>query len=104
MMTIVATQVFQPTASPASTHPSNTATTGFTYAYVETRDGEATVRSHVKTVNAMIDPKTMRYASARTDRRLKAATCMVSPLANAATSKSTPPATICIAAVSIVDE
>src|SRR5215475_1016274 len=59
-MMAVAITVCAPIVSEASNHPRKTATTGFTYAYVDTRDGDATVSSQVKAVNAMIEPNTVR--------------------------------------------
>src|SRR5690606_32228913 len=46
--------------SRANAQPSSTATTGLTYAYVETRAGVLTPRSHVYAVNPTSEPNTMR--------------------------------------------
>jgi len=60
MMIIAATQAFHPAASPANAHPSNTATTGFTHANVETGEGQETVSNQVKIVKAIIDPNRIK--------------------------------------------
>jgi hypothetical protein len=44
--------------------------TGFTYAWVETRVGDATPSSQRNAVYAMTEPKTTRYARAASERTL----------------------------------
>ena len=46
--------------SPANAQPSSTATTGFTYAYVETRAGVETVSRYMYAEKAMSEPKVNR--------------------------------------------
>src|SRR5437667_1144374 len=104
-MMAVAAIVRIPMRSSASAQARNTATTGFTYAKVETCDDELTVSSQVKTVNAMIEPNTIRQAKAKTDFSVTAATlsALASPASRLAISSVAPPATICIAAESTLD-
>ena len=59
-MTDAATIVRAVSGSPASAHPSSTATTGFTYAYVDTFAGVVARRSHAYAENATSDPKDRR--------------------------------------------
>jgi hypothetical protein len=59
-MTIAAIAIRSVTASPASPQPSSTATTGFTYACVDTRAGVLTRSSHVYAENPTMEPNTIR--------------------------------------------
>jgi hypothetical protein len=62
-----ATTISTVTFSPRISHPSTTATIGFTYAYVETSEMGADRRSQTYEVNPMKLPTTIRYARARTE-------------------------------------
>src|SRR5258706_11921649 len=59
-MTRAATPVAAVIDSPPTLHPSATATSGFTYACVPTRDGDATRSSHSYAENATTEPNTIR--------------------------------------------
>jgi len=55
-----ATTVRTVTGSERKAHPRNTATTGFTYAYVETSDVRAFRSSHTYEANPTNEPNVMR--------------------------------------------
>src|SRR5437870_8191120 len=57
------------TASPASDQPRKTATTGLTYAYVETFAAVVTRSNQMYAVNATSEPKNIKYATERLERR-----------------------------------
>ena len=57
-MMAAATSIRGVNDSPATSQPRKTATTGFTYAYVETRDGGQTRSSHMYALRATMDPIT----------------------------------------------
>ncbi len=59
-MIAVANKVCGVSDSPASAHPRNTATTGFTYAYVDAIDNGVTRSNQVYALNATNDPKIIR--------------------------------------------
>jgi hypothetical protein len=60
MMTAVASRVPALRCSPATAHPSTTATAGFTNAYVATRVGAVWRRSHMYAENVTTVPMTIR--------------------------------------------
>ena len=82
--------------SPRISHPSVTATTGLTYAYVETNDVRTFRRSHRYALNPTKDPARINQASPIHDWVEMAETCnrWSSPVV-IATKKMTPPPTIC---------
>src|SRR5262249_31075573 len=86
-------------ASPAKAQPSSTATTGVTYAYVETRAGVVERSSQTYAEKPRREPKTMRYASERSDREEIEARSRrdPSPPASPTIQSSVPPPIICIA-------
>src|SRR4051812_46934459 len=63
-ITAMAATVRPVSGSWANPQPRSTATTGFTYAYVATRVGAQLPSSHAYALNATIDPKMLRYATA----------------------------------------
>src|SRR6185312_5389771 len=89
-----------PTCSPTNAQPRNTATAGFTYAYVESSGVEAFRSSQPYAVKATSEPKTIRKRSAPSDAAeiCDGCTFAPSPIASPITPSSAPAVSICIAA------
>ena len=105
LITTLAIRVRRFSVSPANNHPSNTATTGFTKAYVPTFAALECFNSHIYAVNPTSEPKTIKYPSDKTD-------CVVtnfrssrdhSPVTVPAMNSSTPPEVDCIPVIIIAD-
>src|SRR5882724_6707303 len=67
MITTLAIIVLRLSVSPANSHPSNTATTGLTNAYVPTFAALECFNSHIYAVNPTSEPKIIKYPSDNTD-------------------------------------
>ncbi len=89
-----------PRRSSRMAHPSTTATTGFTYATVDSRAGVVALTSQPKALNATNDPKIVRYTSASALSVVTPvrATTPGSPRAALMSNIATPPVSICCAA------
>src|SRR5215467_13033208 len=90
----------------ANAHPSTTATTGLTNAYVPTLAADDTFSSHVYAVIPTIEPNTIKYPNDRND---SVVTRVISrrdhsPVMVPAINNKTPPATSAIAVACRLDE
>ena len=96
-MIAAATNIRGVTGSPATSQPSNTATTGFTYAYVAARAGGTFRSNQLYAVKATIEPKTIKYASAPMELQEVPLRFSFpkSPVIEASSRRRKPPANIC---------